>query len=508
MMNRHIGNPSRKTDLSELKCCSLVEVISLLVAIMLIMSSFFVGDVKAYASTELPGSIMVYADGAEGKLVKGISISYKNNEYVSLRDMAAVLTGSSAAFDLSINDGKVYITKGSSYDITDGDNMDWTKEDLQSLSGHVLQNSILQVDNEEVRYFVMRVKRSDGIIDAYMMLIDLCMILDIDISSPKEGNINLNTKKPFTVNAEALEFDGYFQGVNAIACGDATTGEIYYEYNGQNAVPIASTTKLMTTAIALDAIAEGKISLNDKVRISSEVQQLSEGEDGVIHMTEGRSATVSDLLWAMLLPSSNESALAMAEYLGQDEKNFIKMMDKEAEKIGITTATFYNSNGLPSFNNNVVPAKRQNRMSAEDMFRLSSYIVNNYPEVTDITSTKKVRLSSFNDIEIKNTNALLYNMPQVIGLKTGTTTKAGACLVTAVKADVNGENHDLVVVMLGAETSQDRIRVSELLSRYALAVADGRVSADKRLISIEENEEPKKPKTAGEIVAYVVNSVR
>ena len=67
-----------------------------------------------------------------------------------------------------------------------------------------------------------------------------------------------------------------------------------------------------------------------------------------------------------------------------------------------------------------------------------------------------------------NSNPLLYNMPEVTGLKTGTTNNAGACLVTSLAADNGTEEHDLVVIVLGTEDSIERGRVSGLLARYAL----------------------------------------
>ena len=70
--------------------------------------------------------------------------------------------------------------------------------------------------------------------------------------------------------------------------------------------------------------------------------------------------------------------------------------------------------------------------------------------------------------EVANTNPLLRNMPEVTGMKTGTTNRAGACLVTSLTADDGIMDHDLVVVVLGAEDSAERGRVSELLAGYAL----------------------------------------
>ncbi len=118
------------------------------------------------------------------------------------------------------------------------------------------------------------------------------------------------------------------------------------------------------------------------------------------------------------------------------------------------------------------------------MFRLVSYLLKVYPQVTDITSMEEATLESL-DLEVRNSNPLLYNMPEVTGLKTGTTNKAGACLVTSLTVDDGNVEHDMVVVVLGTEDSIERGRVSGLLARYALNIFDMDIE--------EESEVPGQP---------------
>ena len=143
------------------------------------------------------------------------------------------------------------------------------------------------------------------------------------------------------------------------------------------------------------------------------------------------------------------------------------MMNQKAQELGFSQTVFFNSNGLPSYTEDFIPAKRQNSMSAEDMFRLVSYLLRVYPQITDITSMEEATLESL-DLEVRNTNPLLRNLPEVTGLKTGTTNRAGACLVTSLTVNDGTGAHDLVVIVLGAEDSIERGRVSGLLARYAL----------------------------------------
>ena len=269
-----------------------------------------------------------------------------------------------------------------------------------------------------------------------------------------------------------MESYGYFDGFNTVVVGDATTGEIFYGYDMETAYPIASTTKLMTYLLTMDAISSGAISENDMVIISEEAARLSNSQDGAVAMESGWNIPVSELILGALLPSSNECALSLAECVGGTEEAFVEMMNNKAEELGMTTAKFFNSNGLPIYTDEVIAAKTQNKMSGLDMFRMCSHIINTYPQVKDITSLKTARMETLKR-DLKNTNGLLYNMPEVNGLKTGTTDRSGACLISSLTVQGADGPHDIIVVVLGAENSQSRIRYSELMARYAKNVIEG-----------------------------------
>lgn len=101
------------------------------------------------------------------------------------------------------------------------------------------------------------------------------------------------------------------------------------------------------------------------------------------------------------------------------------------------------------------------------MFRLVSGLLTVYPQITEITSLESATLESL-ELEVRNTNPLLHNLPEATGMKTGTTNRSGACLVTSLRVDDGVSEHDLLVIVFGAEDSIERGRVSELLARYAL----------------------------------------
>lgn len=422
--------------------------------------------IRAEASFEIPGSCRVQTDIGAANTVKTLDYSYGSNTYLSLRDIAMLLKDTDKSFSLDITGNAVSLDTGSAYTPVGVENIPWEDSENPDIS---LRRNEFKVNGQTMFYYTMIMKLPSGAYDCFMMAADWAMILDVNVTVSETGSLEIHTQEPFDISPAFLEQAGYFYGVNSVLVGDAATGEFYYRYQSDMPYPIASTSKLMTCLLTMDAISSGKLSLDGLVTVSNAVQLLSESGDGVIPLEAGKQLTVRELLVGALLPSSNECALCLAESIAGSEEAFVGMMNQKAQELGLSQAVFFNSNGLPVYTEDVIPAKRQNSMSAEDMFRLVSYLLKTYPQIKDITSLERATLESL-DLEVRNTNPLLYNMPEVTGLKTGTTNRAGACLVTSLTADDGIMEHDLVVIVFGSEDSIERGRVSGLLSRYALNV--------------------------------------
>ncbi|MCM1191583.1 MAG: D-alanyl-D-alanine carboxypeptidase [Butyrivibrio sp.] len=416
------------------------------------------------ANYEIPGTCQVQTDTGISRRVKTLDYSYENNTYLSLRDMAVALKGTDKAFSLEIKKSAVSLNIGGEYAPVGTEEFFWENSENPDIT---LRRNEFKVNGQDVYYYTMITKLPSGYYDCFMMAADLAMILDTDIHVSEEGSVEINTGEPFSVSPAELEQDGYFYGVNSVLVGDAGTGEIYYRYQSDEAYPIASTTKLMTCLLTLEAISEGRLAPEEQVTVSEAAQTLAASSDGVLPLEAGQRITVRELLLGALLPSSNECALCLAERIDGSEEAFVERMNQKALDLGLSQAIFFNSHGLPYYTEEAVPAKCQNRMSAEDMFRLVSYLLKVYPQITDMTSLKSATLESLGR-EVRNTNPLLYNLPGVTGLKTGTTNKAGACLITSLPVDDGVMEHDLVVIVLGTEDSIERGRVSGLLARYAM----------------------------------------
>lgn len=419
---------------------------------------------RVSAGYDLPGTCQAQTDTGVVCTVKTLDHDYARNTYFSLRDIAMLLGDTDKSFSLEITRNAVSMELGNAYTPVGVENASWDSSEKQDVT---LRRNEFKVNGQDVFYYTFILKLPSGHHDCFMMAADLAMILDVDVAVPGEDLLEIRTQEPFCVSPAALEQAGYFYGVNGVLVGDATTGELYYTYQSDISYPIASTSKLMTCLLTMEALAAGQISLEQQITVSEAAQALAASNDGVIPLEAGGQITVRELLLGALLPSSNECALSLAETVAGSEETFVGMMNGRARELGLSQAVFFNSHGLPSYTEDPVPAKRQNRMSAEDMFRLVSYLLRVYPQITDITSLQEATLESL-DLEVRNSNPLLRNMPEVTGLKTGTTNKAGACLVTSLTAGDGLTEHDLVVIVLGTEDSVERGRVSGLLARYAL----------------------------------------
>ena len=409
-------------------------------------------------------NLQLSVDGGEARTVRTIHYGYDYNRYVSLRDVAAALSGTEKHFDMSITNDQVLITTGRDYTPAGGEGEPFPENYVYTTRPLALY--LIWLDGRELHYMSFLGLNSASRLDCFMSLTDLAMQLDLSLEVSAEG-MRLNSGEGFTIDLETLRESGFYYEIHSALVGDATTGAIFTAWEPLLSVPIASTTKLMSFAVIMDAVSDGEISFTDSVTIPEEAARLSRLPDGVIYMQTGQVSTVPDLLCAMLVLSSNESALTLAIHTAGSEAAFVERMNRKAQTLGLSEGTiFYNCHGLPVYTDNLAATKVQNRMSANDMFELVRYILRTYPEITRITSLKSVHLESF-DRTIANTNTLLFNLPGVVGLKTGTTNMSGACLVTAMEAqDKNGETHMLVSVEFGAEDGTVRTTLSEEMLRY------------------------------------------
>jgi D-alanyl-D-alanine carboxypeptidase (penicillin-binding protein 5/6) len=251
--------------------------------------------------------------------------------------------------------------------------------------------------------------------------------------------------------------------ISAAISGDVETGEIFYQHNIDQVVPIASTTKIMTYLVAKEAIENGEVSENDKVIVS---QYAADTKGSSFGLVAGEEISFGTLIDIILIVSGNDAAVAIAEHVAGSEEAFVEKMHDTAERIGLTTAKFINPNGMPID----LEETDQNFMSTRDLFELARYIIINYPETIEITDRENLVLPERN-YEKAATNPLLPENEIVDGFKTGYTDKAGLCLISTAPVVIQEDenmNRRVLSVVMGAKSHSDRENKSMDLLEYGM----------------------------------------
>ncbi|MGH8162199.1 MAG: D-alanyl-D-alanine carboxypeptidase family protein [Gammaproteobacteria bacterium] len=206
------------------------------------------------------------------------------------------------------------------------------------------------------------------------------------------------------------------------------TGHIIAERDPHAHRAPASTTKMMTAYLVFQALAAGRIKLDTMFTVSKKAWQ----EPGSRMFIEpGKQISVNDLLQGMLIPSGNDAAMALAQGVAGTEAGFVSMMNAEAKKLGMVDTHYADPAGLD-------PA---DHVSAHDLAILARALIRDFPQYYHYFSQKKF---TWNKITQYNWNKLLWMDPNVDGLKTGYTDKAGYCLVASAK---RGDARMIAVVM-------------------------------------------------------------
>lgn len=252
---------------------------------------------------------------------------------------------------------------------------------------------------------------------------------------------------------------------SAYLVGDYNTGRILEYYNIDEPIEIASITKLMSYIVIADEIKSGNISLEDQVYIDQDTARVGGSS---LSLKEGETLTVYQLLEGLMIVSGNDATYALAKHTYETEENFVRAMIEKSKDLGLESAEFHNSTGLPVANpDGSYEDRKQNKMSTRDIFAMSQYMIREYPEVLELSSQTALVMPERN-FEKGNTNDLLTAMPGVDGFKTGYTDKAGFCLVSTYLGEVNAYDSRLISIVMGASSVSERSRLSRKLLEYTL----------------------------------------
>ncbi|MBQ4145181.1 MAG: D-alanyl-D-alanine carboxypeptidase, partial [Clostridia bacterium] len=280
----------------------------------------------------------------------------------------------------------------------------------------------------------------------------------------------------FSLEAVAVETDEKTenpkedsQGRPILAAGetgvliDAKSGNVLFESGGDKAMYPASTTKVMTALVALEAVKRGEIKLTDVIEITEEMLDNMDPDGTNMALKAGEIISFEALLYGLMIPSGNDAAIAIAYMVAGGIEPFVEKMNQRAAEMGLKDTHFENPHGLHDENHYT---------TALDMAHIAKVAMENeiFRNTVDIAH---IKIPPTNKTEEEryyiNTNGLIsamrysnYYYPKSTGIKTGYTSQAGNCLVAS--AEEKGE--ELISVIFGAEGIDNSHNDSKRLFEY------------------------------------------
>ena len=257
---------------------------------------------------------------------------------------------------------------------------------------------------------------------------------------------------------------------------DVLSGKVLFEKNKEQKISPASITKIMTTIVAFDLIKRGELSLNEKFKVSKKAWKMSSDGYSSMFVMPNDKVSVENLLRGIIVVSGNDACVVLAEGIAGTESEFVFLMNNMAKKIGMDNTNFANSSGLYDGNN---------YSTVEDIAKMSSYLINNFPELYKIYAEKKFTWDRTGGAPITqgNRNPLLYKNIGSDGLKTGHLENSGYSLAGTIK---RGDRR-LISVISGTSSKNERSSESVKLLSYGSNRFD--------LIKITKNNDKFKVKT-------------
>lgn len=232
---------------------------------------------------------------------------------------------------------------------------------------------------------------------------------------------------------------------------EASTGELLYNNNKDEQLPIASVTKIMTMLLIMESLDSGKIQIDEMVT-SSELAKSMGGS--TMFLETGEQLSVHDMLKGIAVASANDGSVAMAEHISGSVESFVDLMNSRANELGMENTHFINTNGLDA---------EGHYSSAYDVAIMSRELIK-HEKIFEYTT---IWMDTLRDgkFQLANTNKLIRFYSGANGLKTGSTSKALCCLAATAKRN----DMQLIAVVLGAPNSKDRFSAGSKLLDYGFA---------------------------------------
>lgn len=250
---------------------------------------------------------------------------------------------------------------------------------------------------------------------------------------------------PSALANSSLKIDG-----EACILVDGVSGQVLYEENSNKKWFPASITKIMTLVLALEAVENGKVSLEDQVTTSDYAASMGGSQ---VYLYPGETRTLNEMLIAIAVGSGNDASVAVAEFIAGSNDAFVEMMNDKAKELGMRNTHFTNAHGLHDQNHYT---------TSDDMGKLALYALS-VPKFLDYTSIYEYDFRPEpKPLKLWNTNKLLKWYDGADGLKTGYTPEAKRNLVSTAERD----GLRLVAVVLGVERKKGHFTESMKLLNY------------------------------------------
>lgn len=275
----------------------------------------------------------------------------------------------------------------------------------------------------------------------------------ITFYKPSMKHLFLSLLLCFAVSSVSAQQQGISIAAKAYMLSDFQTGQPLASQNEHERIEPASLTKLMTAYVVFSALKQNRLTLDQVVPVSQTAWKMIGSR---MFIEPNKQVTVDELIRGMIVQSGNDACIALAEAVSGSEASFADVMNKEAERLGMTNTHFTNSTGLPDPNHYT---------TAHDLTVLATAIIRDFPEFYPLYSQKEY---TYNNITQPNRNRLLWLDPHVDGMKTGWTQNAGYCLITSATRD----KRRLLSVVIGAKSANTRSVESQRLLNYGFQFYD------------------------------------
>ena len=241
---------------------------------------------------------------------------------------------------------------------------------------------------------------------------------------------------------------------------DLNSNQVLAEHDADAPAEPASLTKLMTAYLVFAALRDKKITLDQKLPVSTLAWSERKKGGSLMFIEPRMTPTVDELLRGLIVDSGNDAAVALAEGVSGSVDNFVAEMNRQAQAWGMTHTQFKNVTGMPD------PGHRS---SARDIAVMAAKIIRDFPNYYPYYSVPHY---TFDNIKQDNRNMLLGRDPTVDGMKTGYTEEAGYCLVASAVRDMPNGKRRLLSVVMGAASKTARAAESQKLLNWGWSAWD------------------------------------